>query len=993
VKKITKNKQEGKSSGDRISQHFPCISDEIIEDYPSLKCCGSSDAMSVYQHDTDEGTYYDAYCWSCNQVYDNDMLSKSSIANDLSLDDNGKVSKNIKLSKTSKAEPLSIDEVKNLIRSIGYKGKGYRGIKDEFVKFYGCLTKLDSNGEVEARYYPETENGKITGYTIRKHPKNFKQPRLGKTGMSSDLYGQVRWKKGHGKYVMVCGGQEDCHAALEMFTEYNRSRGQTEYDQFPIVSPTTGEGSAYKQLSAQYDWLDTYDNIYLALDSDKAGKEAIERCLDVLPAEKVHIVTWSGKDPNDMLQKGKHKQFIRNFYNAKPCVSSGIKGSNEIIEELPDFLNTPKLTLPPFMHRLQENMRGGIGFGRIVNIIADSSVGKCLGKDTPVLMADNTIKKVQDIKKGDQVMGDDGSPRNILSVCQGFENLYKIKQQRGMDYVVNESHILSLKPFITKFGFNKNQTVDINIKDYLELSKTKKDSLKGYIADMTELGKGNKVEHPYMVGLWLAEGHSATSRFTFSNKDRELKKWLYDWCSYNNYEITISPSALRETCTTYSVKGGLKVWLKNKNLINNKHIPQEYMVACYEDRVALLSGLLDGDGYLHNGVSYELTLKNNQLAEDALKLARSLGFRVTANVVEKNCQNDFKGEYLRMFLSGDMSKLNLKVGRKIAKDRTSGRDPIRTSIEVESLGKGQYYGFQIDGNKRFCLGDGTVTHNTTLVNSMVYHWIMDCLDIAKTGVVSLESTSAEYALDMLSMHLGINLQAIPEGGEVLQLLDSPEIKDKYEDLFSTEYGVPRFNIVDEREGKITVVEKQIEQMVKQHGCKVIVIDVLSDLLRSLDNSDQEKHMMWQKLMVKRGIIIVNVLHTRKPPADGQGKQRKATEYDAIGSSSFVQSAHINIVFNRDKMAEDPVERNTTIVDMPKCRGGVTGHATDLYYDFKTRELHDLIDYFEGDPTSKKETSSKKKLTKPKKPANIDEDKPPFEPDNVEEDINPFEGEE
>lgn len=659
MKRITKNKQEDKSSGDRISQHFPCISDEIIEDYPSLKCCGSSDAMSVYQHDTEEGTYYDAYCWSCNQVYDNEMLSKSSVANDLGLDDNGKVSKNIKLSKTSKAEPLSIEEVKNLIRSVGYKGKGYRGIKDEFVKYYGCLTKLDSNGEVEARYYPETEDGKITGYTIRKHPKNFKQPRLGKTGMSSDLYGQVRWKKGHGKYVMVCGGQEDCHAALEMFTEYNRSRGQDEYDQFPIVSPTTGEGSAYKQLSAQYDWLDTYDNIYLALDSDKAGKDAIERCLDVLPAEKVHIVTWSGKDPNDMLQKGKQKQFIRDFYNAKPCVSSGIKGSNEIIEELPDFLNTPKLTLPPFMHRLQENMRGGIGFGRIVNIIADSSVGK-----------------------------------------------------------------------------------------------------------------------------------------------------------------------------------------------------------------------------------------------------------------------------------------------------------------------------------------------TTLVNSMVYHWIMHCLDIAKTGVVSLESTSAEYALDMLSMHLGINLQAIPEGGEVLQLLDSPEIKDKYEDLFTTEYGVPRFNIVDEREGKITVVEKQIEQMVKQHGCKVIVIDVLSDLLRSLDNSEQEKHMMWQKLMVKRGIIIVNVLHTRKPPADGQGKQRKATEYDAIGSSSFVQSAHINIVFNRDKMSEDPVERNTTIVDMPKCRGGITGHATDLYYDFKTRELHDLIDYFEGEPPSKKESSAKKKLTKPKKPANIEkDDTPPFKPDNVEEDINPFDGEE
>jgi len=177
-------------------------------------------------------------------------------------------------------------------------------------------------------------------------------------------------------------------------------------------------------------------------------------------------------------------------------------------------------------------------------------------------------------------------------------------------------------------------------------------------------------------------------------------------------------------------------------------------------------------------------------------------------------------------------------------------------------------------------------------------------------------------------------------------------------------------------------------MVKQHGVKVVVIDVLSDLLRSLDNSEQERHMMWQKLMVKRGIIIVNVLHTRKPPSDGSGKQRKATEYDAIGSSSFVQSAHINIVFNRDKMAEDPIERNTTIVDMPKCRGGITGHAADLYYDFKTRELHDAIDYFEAEGIQIKD---KPKFTKKEKPVKVEEDKPPFVPNNVG-DVNPFEGE-
>lgn len=103
--------------------------------------------------------------------------------------------------------------------------------------------------------------------------------------------------------------------------------------------------------------------------------------------------------------------------------------------------------------------------------------------------------------------------------------------------------------------------------------------------------------------------------------------------------------------------------------------------------------------------------------------------------------------------------------------------------------------------------------------------------------------------------------------------------------------------------------------------------------------------MYQKMMKKDGIVFVNVLHTRKPPSSKDGDFRKVSEYEVLGSGSFIQSSDINIVLNRNKMAEDPIERNTTIVDMPKCRGGVTGEACKLYYDQETRQQYDLNDYF------------------------------------------------
>ena len=71
--------------------------------------------------------------------------------------------------------------------------------------------------------------------------------------------------------------------------------------------------------------------------------------------------------------------------------------------------------------------------------------GKCLGKNTPILMYDGTIKLVQDICAGDVIMGDDSTPRNVLSIARGRETMYRVKETNGPGYVVNESHILSLK--------------------------------------------------------------------------------------------------------------------------------------------------------------------------------------------------------------------------------------------------------------------------------------------------------------------------------------------------------------------------------------------------------------------------------------------------------------------------------------------------------------------------------------------------------------------
>ena len=152
--------------------------------------------------------------------------------------------------------------------------------------------------------------------------------------------------------------------------------------------------------------------------------------------------------------------------------------------------------------------------------------GKCNAIDTPILMYDGKIKMVQDVKVGDKLMGDDSTPRNVLSLARGREMMYKIIPKRGNSYIVNESHILSLK-CSTKCRFGKKDDVfDIPLKDYLKLPKSylgRGSSICGYKVPVEFQEKEVYID-PYIVGFWLGDGHSVHPRIT--NQESSCLKYI-----------------------------------------------------------------------------------------------------------------------------------------------------------------------------------------------------------------------------------------------------------------------------------------------------------------------------------------------------------------------------------------------------------------------------------------------------------------------------------
>ena len=275
--------------------------------------------------------------------------------------------------------------------------------------------------------------------------------------------------------------------------------------------------------------------------------------------------------------------------------------------------------------------------------VGSTGVGKCHTKGTKILMYNGSIKNVEDVNEGDLIMGDDNTPRKVLSLANGFEDCYNVVPVKGEPFGVNESHILSLR------HTQNHKIVNISVKDYLGKSDNFKNLHKLYRSNEIEFTHKGILLEPYLFGL-------------------SLKK--------------------RES------------------------IPENYLLNTIENRRKLLAGLIDGDGYASNNC-FEFTTKYKELSEQILFLVRSLGLAAYSKL-KKGKYKDGVKDYYKISISGDLDKIPIKVESKKSHVRKQIRNVLNVGFKLKFIGVQEYFGFTLDGNSLYVLGDFTITHNTEL---------------------------------------------------------------------------------------------------------------------------------------------------------------------------------------------------------------------------------------------------------------------------------------
>ena len=449
----------------------------------------------------------------------------------------------------------------------------------------------------------------------------------------------------------------DIHDRLELMDkEFSVYNTHTSY-KIKILTLNTNKhnkAAIYRRFTEMVDAINDTDEYF-----------KLKRWLDCalrLPFD--NLKTISSTNSSLLLQKARY-MLDRELY-----------GMNDVKEQILLFLNS-RIYNP--------NSKSSLG------LIGPPGVGKCLGKDTPILMYDGSIKMVQDVKIGNLLMGDDSTKRVVLSTCTGREEMYRVNQPDGLNYVVNKSHILTLYVSQdTDLGgdrgvVNCGEIIDIPLVEYLQLND--KHNLYGVKTGVNFKTKHTHEVDPYLIGYLSGISIDRSVRFNF-DKSTNIKNAIQSMLELSHINDDI-----------------YRVLNVREPFSFQKRIHPRYLTGTLNERTHFLLGMMDACPSTIDK-NLKIATYDMDFCNDCLYLARSLGLNASYKIYDKTrvkSKITFHG-----LIVVDISTVGF--------ERLDGKTTLINyyPITVTALDQDDYYGFTLNGNSRFILGDFTITHNTRI---------------------------------------------------------------------------------------------------------------------------------------------------------------------------------------------------------------------------------------------------------------------------------------
>jgi len=274
---------------------------------------------------------------------------------------------------------------------------------------------------------------------------------------------------------------------------------------------------------------------------------------------------------------------------------------------------------------------------------------------------------------------------NLRQKTQGFnseleaDEFMKLKQEE-----LDNSETLQIKLTI-------QYLIDNGLEYYLRLLRIPLD-------DPIQFDDVDVEVEPYFLGIWLGDGD--TLKQTITSDDEEVGDYLRGYAKRTGMKVSVTRGHRDTDCNRYTIvsstkKNPLLDKLRDMNLINNKHIPENYFNNSIQKRRELLAGLLDSDGTKQSNQTYTFAqyVGRKELINDVAKLADELGYLTRIEERDTICTNAKGGPKkfasLRLHITGDFSEVPFRIKRKKFDSSVKSRNTTLFTWRLLDLNKKQ----------------------------------------------------------------------------------------------------------------------------------------------------------------------------------------------------------------------------------------------------------------------------------------------------------------
>ena len=396
-----------------------------------------------------------------------------------------------------------------------------------------------------------------------------------------------------------------------------------------------------------------------------------------------------------------YTKVVNNFKSKNDPIDL-FRGAEDYIASLDNDAPSEEIECP---YPLYQKFFGGFFPGDLVLFASAPKSGKALEENTPI-PTPNGFKNIKDLKIGDEIFAYDGTITTVMAVKKWKNReLFKVTTNDGQKIVADAEHDWSVMPcrrnkkwkvLSTQQIFDANFSRPIKLPDsgplVLPLKKLPID--------------------PYVLGVWLGDGHSASARISQSESDGDF---MISEFKKRGYLMKKSKSGK----FLYHVSD-LQSKLRANNLLNNKHIPSPYLRASQEQRTDLLKGLIDTDGHISKKKygQIEFCTTSQKIAEGFIELIHSLAIKGQIKVSDAKLYGKICSKRFRItFHTKDVCRLP----RKLASVNQNIRKKSRFISNIERHGKGNTVCIQIEHPSHlFLCGKAMIpTHNSTLLSDLL----------------------------------------------------------------------------------------------------------------------------------------------------------------------------------------------------------------------------------------------------------------------------------